>query len=174
MKIELNRASEDFSEKRILKEDADTLNLQADGAAFQNPVKVELTITKNQSQLICRGRIEAPVVLECSRCLKEYPQSLLPDIAFVVDLGGTPNHEKSEEEGYFLADPASAHFVIDELVREAVLLSLPLKPLCSEGCLGLCPVCGTDLNRSRCGCKRETPDPRWDQLKSLLKNESQA
>lgn len=174
MKIELNRASEDFSEKRILKEDADTLNLQADGAAFQNPVTVELTVTKSQSQLICRGKIEAPVVLECSRCLNEYRQSLSPDIAFVVDLGGTQDQEKSEEEGYFLADPASAHFEIDQLVRETVLLSLPLKPLCSEGCQGLCPVCGTDLNKSRCGCKRENLDPRWDQLKNLLKNKSQA
>jgi uncharacterized protein len=174
MKIELNRASEDFSEKRHLEEDPDALNLQAEGAAFKNPVKVELSVTKNHDQLICRGKVEAQVMLECSRCLSEYRHSLSPDIAFVVDLSGCPNQDKSEEEGYFFADPACAHFEIDELVREAVLLSLPLKPLCSEGCLGLCPVCGTDLNRSRCGCKMENPDPRWDQLKSLLKNKSQA
>jgi len=174
MKIELNRASEDFSEKRHLEDDSDALNLQAEGAAFQNPVKVELTLTKSQDQLICRGKVEAQVTLECSRCLNQYRHSLSPDIVFVIDIGGTPNQEKSEEDGYFIADPASTHFEIDELVREAVLLSLPLKPLCTEGCLGLCPVCGTDLNQSRCGCKRENVDPRWDQLKSLLKNKSQA
>ena len=90
-------------------------------------------------------------------------------MAFVVDLGGITDQGKSEEEGYFFADSACAHFEIDGLVREAVLLSLPLKPLCSEGCPGLCPICGVDLNKSHCECKRENTDPRWDQLKSLLK-----
>jgi uncharacterized protein len=168
MKIELNRASEDFSEKHILEEDADTLNLQSEGAAFQNPVKVELSVTKSQDQLICRGKVEAKVKLECSRCLNEYRHNLSPDITFVVDLAGTPDQERSEEEGYFFADPASTHFEIDELVREAMLLSLPIKPLCSEGCLGLCPVCGTDMNQSDCGCKRENVDSRWEKLKDLL------
>jgi uncharacterized protein len=174
MKIELNRASEDFSEKRLLEEDPDTLNLQAEGAAFKNQVKVELNLTKMQDQLICRGKVETQVTLECSRCLNEYRHSLSPDITFVIDLGGTPDQEKSEEEGYFFADPASTHFEIDELVRETLLLSLPFKPLCSEECRGLCSVCGTDLNQSRCECKKENVDPRWDQLKSLLKNKSQA
>jgi uncharacterized protein len=90
----------------------------------------------------------------------------------VIDLSGNPDGTKSEEEGYFFADPSSAFFEIDDLVREAVILSVPAKPLCSENCKGLCPVCGTDLNRSTCSCAKKDIDPRWDQLKGLLKKKS--
>ncbi len=172
MKIELRRTSEDFSEKQSLKESPEALRLQAEGASFQDPVTVELTITKSQDQLICRGKTRAGVQLECSRCLKEYQQNLCSDLVFVVDLSGEPKQEASEEDGYFLADPAATDFEIDDLVREAILLSLPFKPLCSEDCKGLCPLCGTDLNRSRCRCVRDGVDPRWDQLRGLLKNKS--
>lgn len=172
MKIELKRTSEDFSETRTLTGDPETLGLEMEGGSFADPVKVELMLTKSQDQLICRGKVKARVRLECSRCLREYPCGLSPDLAFVIDLGENQGGGGSEEEGYFQADPAATHFEIGPLVREAILLSLPLKPLCSEECKGLCPICGTDLNRSRCTCARESVDPRWDQLRSLLKNKS--
>ena len=57
-----------------------------------------------------------------------------------------------------MADPSSSFFEIGDLVREAVILALPLKPLCSGDCKGLCPVCGADLNRSQCDCVREKTD----------------
>jgi uncharacterized protein len=172
MKIELRRASEDFSQKQDLQASPEALKLEAEGVAFEDPVQVELTLTKNREQLICRGKITASVRLECSRCLAEYRASLLSDLAFVIDLGENSGQEESEEEGYYLADPAATEFEIDDLVREAVLLSIPLKPLCSEECKGLCPSCGVDLNRSRCNCARESVDPRWDRLRGLLKNKS--
>jgi uncharacterized protein len=172
MKIELRRTSEDFSEKLELKESPEALKLQAEGASFQDPVKVELTVTKSQDQLICKGKVRSQVQLECSRCLKEYQQNLCSDLVFVIDLSGEPDREASEEDGYFLADPAATDFEIDDPVREAILLSVPFKPLCSEDCKGLCPLCGTDLNRSKCRCVRDSNDPRWDQLRGLLKNKS--
>ncbi len=172
MKIELRRASEDFSQRQELKASPEALKLEAEGVTFEDPVQVDLTLTKNQEQLICRGKTTARVRLECSRCLAEYRASLRSDLAFVIDLGENSDQVDSEEEGYFLADPGATDFEIDDLVREAVLLSLPLKPLCSEECKGLCPSCGTDLNRSRCSCARESVDPRWDQLRGLLKNKS--
>ena len=172
MKIELRRASENFVEKRTLQESPEALKLEADGVTFEDPVKVELTITKSQDQMICKGQVQARVKLECSRCLAEYRHDLRSDLAFVVDLAEGSEQEASGEEGYFLVDPAATDFEIDDLVREAVLLSLPFKPLCSERCLGLCPVCGADLNRARCGCVRESVDHRWDQLRGLLKKKS--
>lgn len=172
MKIELKRTSEDFSEKHQLEEGPEVLGLKAEGAAFEDPVKVELTIAKSQDQLICRGQVRTRVRLECSRCLAEYPHGLSSTLDFVIDLSGNPDGTKSEEEGYFFADQSSAFFEIDDLVREAVILSVPFKPLCSENCKGLCPVCGTDLNRSACSCAKKDVDPRWDQLRGFLKKKS--
>ncbi len=178
MKIELKRTSEDFSQKLNLEESPEVLKLEAEGATFEKSVKVELSVSKSQDQLICRGKVKTSVKLECSRCLTEYDQNISSDLDFVIDLAGNlsagsiGDGMKSEEEGYFVADPSSTFFEIDDLVREAIILSLPLKPLCSEDCKGLCPICGTDLNRSQCSCVKEKTDPRWDQLKGLLKKKS--
>lgn len=169
MKIELKRTAEDFYQKVHLEEPADTLKLQAEEVKFVKPVKVNLLVSKSKDQLICRGEIIAPVVLECSRCLLEYEMDLTSNLNFVIDLVGTPDEADSEEDSYFLADPSQAFFVIDDLVKEAVIVSLPLKPLCSEDCKGLCPVCGTDLNKSQCHCVIKKSDPRWDKLKVLKK-----
>ncbi|MGB7061387.1 MAG: DUF177 domain-containing protein [Candidatus Zixiibacteriota bacterium] len=172
MKIELNRTSEDFSQKLKLEESPEALELKAEGAAFEKPVRVELLVSKNQDQLICQGKVTATAKLECSRCLADYDQAMTSDLNFVVDLAGNSDEGKSEEEGYFVADPSLAFFEIDDLVREAIILSMPLKPLCSDECKGLCPVCGIDLNRLQCNCVKKETDPRWDQLKGLSKKDS--
>jgi len=172
MKIELKRTSEDFSQKLKLKENPEALGLEAEGIIFEAPIEVELSVTKSQDQLICQGRVKTSVKMECSRCLAEYDQGLSANLDFVVDLAGNADEMRSEEDGYFFADPTSTFFEIDALAREGIILSLPLKPLCSEDCKGLCPTCGTDLNKSRCSCVKEKTDPRWDQLKGLLKKKS--
>ncbi|MGB8656687.1 MAG: DUF177 domain-containing protein [Candidatus Zixiibacteriota bacterium] len=172
MKIELKRTSEDFTETLILEEAPETLKLEAEGATFDKPARVELTVSKSQDQLICRGKVTTPVVLGCSRCLTPYERSFSADLDFVVNLSAEPEETDTEEGDYYIADASSAFFGIDDLVREAVLLALPLKPLCSEDCKGLCPMCGTDLNRSPCHCVKRETDPRWDKLRGLLKQKS--
>ena len=52
-------------------------------------------------------------------------------------------------------------------MREQFYLSLPMKPLCREDCQGLCPACGTNLNRGLCTCKRDWDDPRMAALRNL-------
>jgi uncharacterized protein len=56
---------------------------------------------------------------------------------------------------------------LEQLMRERFEMSLPMKPLCSEDCRGLCPVCGTNLNRGSCDCKTDWEDPRLAALKTL-------
>ena len=56
-------------------------------------------------------------------------------------------------------------------VHESVLLELPIRFLCREDCKGLCSVCGADLNEKDCGCPEKEPDPRWQGLKKLLRND---
>jgi uncharacterized protein len=121
--------------------------------------------------LICRGKVKTLAKLECSRCISVYDQPITSNMDFVIDFGESPQ-ELKEEDNYFVVDPSSGFFQIDSLVRETIILSLPLKPLCSEDCKGLCPICGTDLNKSRCNCERKESDPRWEKLKGLLGNKS--
>jgi uncharacterized protein len=172
MKLELKRGCEDYSETLDLEEAAEDLEIKAEGATFCKPIGVRLAVTKSQDQMICRGEVRTQVSLECSRCLTQYEQSLTSDIDFVIDLAGGADAEKSEEDGYFVADPSSPFFEIDDLVKESLILSLPLKPLCSEDCKGLCPICGVDLNKKQCDCVKDEIDPRWEQLKVLRKKKS--
>ncbi|MFZ9157663.1 MAG: YceD family protein, partial [Ilumatobacteraceae bacterium] len=53
------------------------------------------------------------------------------------------------------------------MVRESVLLDLPDSPVCRPDCAGLCPACGADRNLGDCGCRIETPDPRWAGLDAI-------
>jgi uncharacterized protein len=57
---------------------------------------------------------------------------------------------------------------VTDLLREQFQLALPMKPLCNEDCRGLCPGCGTNLNKATCDCSPKWEDPRLAPLKSLL------
>ena len=60
-----------------------------------------------------------------------------------------------------------------DLMREQFVLALPMKPLCEEACKGLCAVCGTNLNKTQCGCAPKWEDPRLAPLKSLLSRDKE-
>ncbi len=59
---------------------------------------------------------------------------------------------------------------MQDVLREQVLLAVPLKAVCREECKGICPQCGRNRNQESCQCAPELPDPRWDALKELKKD----
>jgi uncharacterized protein len=67
------------------------------------------------------------------------------------------------EIGYYQGDG----LLLEDVLREQVLLALPLKVTCREDCKGLCPECGKNLNQEQCSCSREVEDPRWAALKDV-------
>jgi uncharacterized protein len=97
------------------------------------------------------------------------------DAAF--DLRYQPHAEnKGEGEREIEEDDLTTAFYqndeidLEQLMREQFYLALPMKPLCSDDCKGLCSMCGTNLNRGTCECKREFEDPRFAALKELRRN----
>jgi len=78
-------------------------------------------------------------------------------------------------EELFVSDPEEwetypihgDHIDLEPMAREAVVLGLPLAPLCRPDCKGLCPSCGADLNQGPCGCPPAAADPRWAALDAL-------
>jgi uncharacterized protein len=117
------------------------------------------------------GRLGTRLEVECSRCLEpfEVPVDALVDLRYVP-------HERNTGEGdQEVADDdlGTAYYrdgMLDliELMREQFVLALPMKPLCSDDCRGLCPQCGTNLNKAPCDCVPAWEDPRMAQLKALL------
>ena len=108
--------------------------------------------------------------MPCSRCLEPFtfPVDADFDLRYQPHSANTGEGEREIEED----DLTTAFYENDEidlgqLMREQFYLSLPMKPLCSDDCHGLCVVCGTNLNRGTCDCKPGWEDPRLAALKAL-------
>ena len=122
------------------------------------------------------GRMRTRLAVECSRCLE--PFEVPVDTAF--DLRYVPHAEDAGEDDVEVDedDLATAFYregMVDliDLMREQFVLALPMKPLCEEACKGLCAVCGTNLNKTQCGCAPKWEDPRLAPLKSLLSRDKE-
>ena len=117
------------------------------------------------------GRATTRLELDCGRCLEPFEMPF--DASF--DLRYVPHeHNTGEGEREIAEDDLTTAFYregaldITDMLREQIELALPMKPLCSEACRGLCPECGANLNRTECGCAPKWEDPRLAPLKGLL------
>jgi uncharacterized protein len=155
---------------------------------------VELVATLEKlegSNVLLRAELAPRVATECRRCLG--PVELVIPVSFTLNLvprtkkRAQGRKDRSEEDEPIEADTEGRLGSFDEaeldeeqfdgrtidlepMLREQTLLALPMDALCSEGCLGICPVCGQNLNERRCDCDPHLPDPRWEKLKSLKIN----
>jgi uncharacterized protein len=126
--------------------------------------KVEFSNTGHL--LLARGRVKADFDLECGRCLCRFPAPVEAAIEEQFEIphyqGGLPRDEE-EEEDEVLEDqePLFVENILDlaELIRQTLLVELPIKPLCDETCKGLCAQCGKNLNEGACGCPEPVDSP---------------
>jgi uncharacterized protein len=141
------------------------------------PVQIAIDVERaGDGAFTVRGTIRTTLELACSRCLD--PFEVPVDASFELRyLPQTLNAGVGERE-IAADDLGTAYYrdgVLDlvELLREQFQLALPMKPLCSEACRGMCPHCGTNLNRTECACGPQWDDPRLAALKSLLSNQKE-
>jgi uncharacterized protein len=136
------------------------------------PVELSMDVTKaGGDAFTVAGRATTTLELDCSRCVEPFPVPV--DASF--DLRYVPHAENTGEGEHEIGedDLTTAYYregLLDviELLREQFQLALPMKPLCSEACHGLCPECGVNLNRTTCDCAPAWEDPRLAPLKGLL------
>ena len=136
------------------------------------PVQLVMDVAKvGPDAFEVKGRLTSRLELACSRCLEAYeiPIDATFELRYIPHSENVGEDEREIEED----DLTTAYYkdgVLDigELLREQFQLALPMKPLCSDACRGLCPQCGTNLNRTQCACAPAWEDPRLSPLKSLL------
>ncbi len=130
-------------------------------------------VTRMSRDLLVQGDVDASVGLECSRCLEQFrlPVDAMLEELFQPTLDvetGRPVHLDDSEKNDTVFQIDQNHLMdLSEPVRQALLVALPLKPLCKEECAGLCPQCGANLNETRCDCESEVIDSRWQGLREL-------
>ncbi|HEK85530.1 MAG: YceD family protein [Candidatus Saccharicenans sp.] len=148
-----------------------SLDLVEEEAVFLEPAHAVVEVKKVGSDVLVKGRITTRLSFICSRCLRpfEYNVDSVFDLVYLPEELDEIKEELEEEdlEKFFYY-----HQQLDlrEVVLEQLNLSLPLRPLCSEGCEGLCPVCGQLIQNGRCGCEIKESDPRLEKLKSFLRD----
>jgi len=147
---------------------SDDLDLVMDGVEFPDPIEVELLASKTGDELVFQGTVYCKTELECSRCLEVYESEVSSRLQFVIHLIEINQSQDSDDDDFVVLPKTTQEYDIAQRVREAIILELPLKPLCSESCLGLCPMCGTNLNDAVCECTPDKTDERWESLKQLF------
>jgi len=117
-----------------------------------------------------KGRLSAGLELQCARCLEPVPQDVKREFELLYrPLGADAGRDElsvtdaEAEIGYYQGEG----LLLEDVLREQVLLALPLKVTCREDCKGLCPQCGKNLNQEPCSCSNSVEDPRWSALKEL-------
>ena len=132
-----------------------SVGLTGQDAALEGQLRTSLSLDRRGDEIWIRGTVHTVALQECSRCLAPFSQIL--ELEFDVFCAKLPSVRTMSPKGLDEED-GGVHFhdgrvlSIDNEIREAVLLGLPMRPLCKESCAGLCPQCGEDRNFGPCRC----------------------
>ena len=117
-----------------------------------------------------KGKWKGDFQVPCARCVEDVPIALDGEFDLIfrplgVDAGPQERSISAVETeiGYYQKDS----LLLEDVLREQVLLSLPVRTLCKEDCKGLCPRCGVNRNHQECSCEEGQTDPRWEALGEL-------
>lgn len=153
---------------------AELLNWKAPLPPLMDNVRVKAVAEKKTKVIILNLQISFRLQLLCSRCLEKHAAAFNEQSTYFIRFGQEeilPEKRLSDEDVVTI-------WTLDEeldltpLARESILLALPMKPLCSSDCKGLCPICGANLNRESCEHTKEElifKVTKLSALKDLLK-----
>ena len=134
------------------------------GAHLTSKIDIDLQLNKVLREVTVSGSVLFSIEAPCSRCLKTVKIELKPEINLILSPVGKIDEEDDDvEHETYSGDEVD----ISDYVREQIAMSLPLKIVCSESCMGLCANCGANLNDGQCDCPNERIDPRFAVLKNL-------
>ena len=118
------------------------------------------------------GQLEATLRLQCSRCLEFFPWLARSEFALrVVRAPGKADEGDDDPASELVADEGKIQ--LETLAEEQLYLILPLKPVCSPTCRGLCPTCGANRNIDPCSCTDQPVDPRLAPLLRFREKKSE-
>ena len=141
-------------------------------AALVEPVETEGSAELTEDDISLQGHLRTTVELSCARCLEPIRHALEKDF----DLFYRPMQSIAREEEVEIGDAElevgfyQGHgLLLEDALKEQIVLALPMKNLCRPECRGLCPQCGQDRNMAACGCDPAAGDSRWAPLAGFNK-----
>jgi uncharacterized protein len=119
-------------------------------------------LSRTPQGILLQVDFKALINLECVRCLTSFQQTL--NIIFTELYAFSQRYVT--DSGLIM--PETGIIDLTPVLREYILLEIPISPLCRPDCKGLCAICGNNLNESTCNHEDDSGDPRLASLKSLL------
>jgi uncharacterized protein len=165
------REFETFPVQTCLDADPTTFKIDFDGVYGVKKATIELVIQKSGEEFFSQGTVKAILELECVRCLKHFESKLYGETDFIICSKEHYEEQRSQaldDEDYVFFKGENLKADVADMVRQAVMLAVPMMPLCNENCEGLCPQCGVDRNLNKCRCGEKQIDERWEGLRDLL------
>ncbi|MFN3475993.1 MAG: YceD family protein [Candidatus Methylomirabilales bacterium] len=140
------------------------------------PVEATVRFERRGEGVMASGVFSTIVGLTCSRCSEPFALPVHDEFQ-VFFVRPSPLRE---EEVELSREELDVEFLVEDridilnLIRQNILLDLPVQPLCREECRGLCSKCGANLNEGLCGCQKGRIDPRVEPLRKLLEEKRSA
>jgi len=131
----------------------------AEDVFLTRPVQGELLLTRAGRAVVLTGHLRTVLGLLCGACLARFEQALdfpvVEEFGRVVTAAGEPPRSAAEldAEDFVVKVGPDESIDLTEIARQHLILALPISPRCREGCPGLCPECGADLNAGPCACR---------------------
>ncbi len=149
------------------------LRFAHDGAVLGEAVRADFVLSHKDKDLHIEGTVRTAIQYKCSRCLKEFarPLAMNYNLYYLPQPRGIRADEEIElkYEDMDIAYYDGIRLDVDLMIVEQIELSMPMKIVCREDCLGLCYICGADLNEGVCGCKKQETDSRLAALLEFRK-----
>jgi uncharacterized protein len=130
------------------------------------PIELKLRLESASEGVFVSGTAHAELVGECARCLEEIHDEVTVDLGELFAYPGSATVDTTEEDE--VSRVVDDMIDMEPMVRDTILIGLPLAPLCDEACRGLCPDCGERWADLPSGHGHETMDPRWAALRGRL------
>ena len=159
------------------------LDLREGGPEFQGELEFTATIHAAEHEAWVDGSLRGVLLQECVRCLGAFEKVAdIPVAAYYrrQDASATkekPKGRKAKDDSEHFGEEIDSYpilndrFNVAEMLRELLILSIPIQPLCQKHCQGLCQVCGQNLNHRQCGCDSLMPESPFAVLRDTLKSQ---
>jgi uncharacterized protein len=140
--------------------------------SVQGAHHVTLHVQRSGLDILLHSQFSLQLQTDCALCLRTFELKVPVRFSLTLKPGPQESREIPEELELTREDLEDSHYTGDtidlaEILREQIILALPMYPKCSEACKGLCPGCGVDRNKESCRCDEGNVDPRWAKLKVL-------
>lgn len=134
---------------------------------FLGDIEVVADIRRIGQRALLHCTVRGVAASVCDRCAEPFDGTFTAEYEqwYAFDAHGVPDEDDSQEAVVISGDEREV--VIDEDVRENMLIAMPMKRLCREDCRGLCATCGHNRNLEPCACEEESDNPLWAGLRDI-------